>query len=252
MMTWAPVSLDGFSSTGFMSVCGATPAATACRAWARPISPPSAVTALLSAMFCGLNGTTATPWRLSRRHRAATTVLLPASDVVPCTIKVEKGKSMSVLAALTRRFQQFAQRRRALDHAGAGPVDQVAVDGEQVALPRRLHVRILAPQPRAALFLLGRAEDGFGIGLQHRFRADDGRRDLLAGEDVLAAAYLQRIADDMRAVERVQRLVPHLVEDPYRRAVGITRSQRRQLLAQVLGRRVGCRLGAQQLAHVDD
>jgi len=71
-----------------MSVCGATPAAIACSAWARPISPPSAVTALLSAMFCGLNGATRTPSRLSSRHSAATTVLLPASDVVPCTIRV--------------------------------------------------------------------------------------------------------------------------------------------------------------------
>ena len=33
----------------------------ACSAWARPISPPSAVTALFSAMFCGLNGATRTP-----------------------------------------------------------------------------------------------------------------------------------------------------------------------------------------------
>ena len=59
MMTWAPMSVDGLSSTGFMSVWGARPAAMACRAWARPISPPSTVTAELSAMFCGLNGTTA-------------------------------------------------------------------------------------------------------------------------------------------------------------------------------------------------
>ena len=44
-----------------IEVGGASPAAWACTAWARPISPPSAVTALLSAMFCGLNGTTATP-----------------------------------------------------------------------------------------------------------------------------------------------------------------------------------------------
>ena len=31
-------------------------AARACSAWARPISPPSAVTAALFDMFCGLNG----------------------------------------------------------------------------------------------------------------------------------------------------------------------------------------------------
>src|SRR3989338_6435132 len=91
MITWAPVSLLGLSSTGFISVCGASPAAWACTAWARPISPPSAVTALLSAIFCGLNGTTLTPWRLSQRHSAVTKVLLPASEVVPCTINVLIG-----------------------------------------------------------------------------------------------------------------------------------------------------------------
>ena len=88
MITWAPVSLLGLSNTGFMSVWGASRHACACTAWARPISPPSAVTALLSAMFCGLNGTTATPWRNNQRHSAVTRVLLPASEVVPCTIRV--------------------------------------------------------------------------------------------------------------------------------------------------------------------
>ena len=41
-----------------MSTCGSTPAASACATWARPISPPSRVTKLLSAMFCALNGAT--------------------------------------------------------------------------------------------------------------------------------------------------------------------------------------------------
>jgi hypothetical protein len=82
------VSLDGLSSTGFMSVCGSMPAAMACSAWARPISPPSRVTALFRAMFCGLNGATFTPRCINSRHSAATTVVLPASDVVPCTIRV--------------------------------------------------------------------------------------------------------------------------------------------------------------------
>lgn len=42
-------SLAGFSRTGFISLVGATRAAAACMAWARPISAPSAVTMLLSA-----------------------------------------------------------------------------------------------------------------------------------------------------------------------------------------------------------
>src|SRR3989338_3864509 len=96
MMTCAPVSLFGLSSTGFMSVCGARRAACACTACARPISPPSPVTALFSAMFCGLNGATFTSCRTSQRHKAATSVLLPASEVVPCT--------MIVLAFILKTF----------------------------------------------------------------------------------------------------------------------------------------------------
>ncbi len=42
-----------------MSTRGSTPQARACSACARPISPPSAVTAALLLMFCGLNGRTA-------------------------------------------------------------------------------------------------------------------------------------------------------------------------------------------------
>ena len=51
----------GFSSTGFMSTPGSTRQAIAWVACARPISPPSAVTAALLDMFCGLNGRTESP-----------------------------------------------------------------------------------------------------------------------------------------------------------------------------------------------
>ncbi len=61
--TCEPISLWGFNSTGFMWTEGATPAARAWSAWARPISPPSAVTAALFDMFCGLNGLTLRPRR---------------------------------------------------------------------------------------------------------------------------------------------------------------------------------------------
>ena len=49
--TWAPTSDCGLSRTGFMSTEGGTPQALACSAWARPISPPSDVTAALFDMF---------------------------------------------------------------------------------------------------------------------------------------------------------------------------------------------------------
>src|SRR3954463_11216273 len=75
--------LCGFSRTGFMCTDGGTRAARACSAWARPISPPSAVTAALLDMFCGFNGATFRPRRVSARASPATTSDLPTSEPVP-------------------------------------------------------------------------------------------------------------------------------------------------------------------------
>ena len=85
--TCEPISLWGFSSTGFMWTLGATPAARACSAWARPISPPSAVTAALFDMFCGLKGRTFRPLRAKTRHRPATRSDLPTLEPVPWIIR---------------------------------------------------------------------------------------------------------------------------------------------------------------------
>ena len=85
-MTCAPTSVSGFSRTGFMSVCGSTPAACACNACARPISPPSTVTAALFDMFCGLNGSTRRPRRFAARARPATMSDLPTSEPAPWII----------------------------------------------------------------------------------------------------------------------------------------------------------------------
>ncbi len=75
--TWAPVSVSGLSSTGFMWTDGGSLAARACSACARPISPPSAATAALFDIFCGLNGATLIPRRTKARQRPATSVDLP-------------------------------------------------------------------------------------------------------------------------------------------------------------------------------
>src|SRR5438034_6422625 len=66
-----------------MSTLGATRAARACSAWARPISPPSLVTAALFDMFCGLNGRTRSPRRVKTRASPATISDLPTSEPVP-------------------------------------------------------------------------------------------------------------------------------------------------------------------------
>ena len=69
-----------------MSVCGASPQARACSACARPISPPSAVTAALLDMFCGLNGATDRPRRRAARQSPATSIDLPTFEPVPWII----------------------------------------------------------------------------------------------------------------------------------------------------------------------
>ncbi|MNL46637.1 hypothetical protein D3C87_1693700 [compost metagenome] len=84
--TCDPVSPSGLSSTGFMAVTGAWRAARACRACARPISPPSSVTAALLLMFCGLKGATDNPRLTSARQRPATMSDLPTSEPVPMNI----------------------------------------------------------------------------------------------------------------------------------------------------------------------
>ncbi len=91
----APLSDCGFSSTGFMSVTGAVPQARACNAWARPISPPSAVTAALFDMFCGLNGRTLSPCRVKARASPASSSDLPTSEPVPCSISARAIRTRS-------------------------------------------------------------------------------------------------------------------------------------------------------------
>ena len=66
-----------------MRTSGGTPHASACMICARPISSPSAVTPLLSAMFWLLNGATRRPSCESTRQSPAASRLLPALDMVP-------------------------------------------------------------------------------------------------------------------------------------------------------------------------
>ena len=74
-----------------MCTLGATRAARACKAWARPISPPSAVTAALFDMFCGLNGRTLRPRSVKARASPATMSDLPTSEPVPWNISARAG-----------------------------------------------------------------------------------------------------------------------------------------------------------------
>lgn len=89
--TCEPISLCGFKSTGFMCTVIGRRAARACSAWARPISPPSAVTAALFDMFCGLNGATFSPRKVSARASPATISDLPTSEPVPWNMMARAG-----------------------------------------------------------------------------------------------------------------------------------------------------------------
>src|SRR5689334_853094 len=71
-------------------------AACACNACARPISPPSTVTAALFDMFCGLNGATRTPRRTAALARAATMSDLPTSEPAPWIINARAIDSISL------------------------------------------------------------------------------------------------------------------------------------------------------------
>src|SRR5690349_769076 len=110
-MICAPVSVSGFSSTGFMCTLGGSLAALACTAWARPISPPSAATAALFDMFCGLNGATLRPRRTSARHSPATMTDLPTWLPVPW-IMIATGPLMRRPRS---RLRQNAVQTLALD-----------------------------------------------------------------------------------------------------------------------------------------
>ena len=96
----APISLCGFSSTGFIWTLGATRAARACSACARPISPPSAVTAALFDMFCGLNGRTRSPRLAKARARPATISDLPTSEPVPWNMMARAVMGLGVRSAI--------------------------------------------------------------------------------------------------------------------------------------------------------
>src|SRR5215470_10426797 len=124
-MICAPTSVSGFSSTGFMSVCGSAPAASACSACARPISPPSIVTAALFDMFCGLNGRTRWPRRVAARASPATISDLPTSEPAPWIINARAmGSNLEFDAGLglDARPERMLDQRHLGDEIGG--VDQ--------------------------------------------------------------------------------------------------------------------------------
>src|SRR5262245_51619049 len=105
-----------------MCTLAGTRAARACKACARPISPPSAVTAALFDMFCGLNGRTASPRCVSARASPATIKDLPTSEPVPANMSARAGM-VSVLDAGLRLHasgEVMLDQRHFSDEIGSG------------------------------------------------------------------------------------------------------------------------------------
>src|SRR5712671_3180960 len=173
-MSWAVPSDCGFSSTGFMSVAGGTPQARACNACARPISPPSSVTAALFDMFCGLNGRTRKPRRVNARARPATSSDLPTSEPVPCSIKAR------VICPCSSEFDPglrldagavLGVPGEPLPHGAAG--DEIGEAGEHGALAG-------APGPLDELH----DTDPHAVAEAAQYHAESGGRFTLAGTGV--------------------------------------------------------------------
>src|SRR5207249_9087766 len=92
-------------------------------------------TAALFDMFCALKGATRSPWRASRRHSPATSVLLPADDAVPCTIST--GASLVIGAALSAAGLRASAAERALTTFGSAPADGMRCARERPVQTRR-------------------------------------------------------------------------------------------------------------------
>src|SRR2546425_2431256 len=138
-----------------MSTVGSTPAASACAAWARPISPPSIVTDEFNAMFCDLNGATRYPARAKRRQKAVARTDLPTADPVPWIMRhganpfIPFPPATSAVACSNRRSTLIADlearqgrdpRRREPEHLFVFLVQHVLQAGLPGDLPESDHV----------------------------------------------------------------------------------------------------------------
>src|ERR1700709_1137395 len=94
------------------------PQASACSACARPISPPSAATAALLDMFCGLNGATLRPRILAARHSPATNSDLPTLEPAPWIISARMGSELDARLGLDAGPERMLDQRHFSDEVG--------------------------------------------------------------------------------------------------------------------------------------
>ena len=105
-----------------------------------------------------------------------------------------------------------------------------------------------------------RRQQDFGIGRDDGLRRYRRHQKRLARKDIAATAQRQHVGEDVLAVERHQRLLPHLIEHLHRWLACIAVAQRIDLLAELLcgivsagarvEQRAECFDGARNVAHV--
>src|SRR5213593_3109445 len=182
-MSWLSPSPSGLSRIGFIVARGATPAASACAACARPISSPAGVTAAFSDMFCALKGATRQPSSRSTRQSAVAMTLLPTDDAVPCTIT---QAASAVTSAPPRPSARVARRRQGRRRERWTTRPRRSPRGEEHELGRERQ-------------LAGRPADIAGHAPQTRAREEaDGQRDGRGGPDQGETGSEQKRQDDQR------------------------------------------------------
>src|SRR5882724_3224941 len=154
---------------------------------------------------------------------------------------------------IARRVEQAAHLAHTLQDARRHSADQGRIHREHAMIAYRTKVRKLTPFESLSRTLRAGGSDQHHIGItrEYRFLIDSRRQRGEVGEDIVAAAQRQHLADHMRPGQRIQRPVPHLVEDPEPRTRRIPRTQLRKfgpVAARGGGRR---RFGTREPAELD-
>ncbi len=127
-------------------------------------------------------------------------------------------------------------------------LDQFRRDEVEIVLRHGGHRRPALPvvQPFGARLAHAAGDDDVRIGGDDALDGDRRRQDRQGGENVLAAAEADGVADDLLAVDGHQRLLPYLVEDPQLRPRRIAGGKLRVACAEGGGGGIGDGFGAGQ------
>ncbi len=178
-----------------MSTVAGRPAASACTACARPISPPSEATAALSAMFCALNGATRRPARAEQPAQAGDEQALAHRRRGPLDHDGARGHACSSASAA---------RSRSRSGAGRTATRTIPGQAERGAVAHENMPREEAPPQRGRV---GAAEHQVRRDGRERLDPEGAQARLErapVGAEPLAALRDERLARDRRASGRLR------------------------------------------------